>query len=135
VLSLKILFSEHRAGLIEAKSADDTKLKQLFDRWNSEIASEDYRFDRIETEIEYLRDIEKDEILNAFETGILNNNRSLIMAIEGNEPDQDYSPDYALEPKHLTPGAAFDGFKQIRDIKKIRTENSFFNRAFINKNA
>merc|ERR1712130_755204 len=69
-------YEEHRAGLIESKSADDTKLKQQYDRWNSEITSQNYRFDRIETEIKYLEGIEKEDVLNAFNQTVLANQKT-----------------------------------------------------------
>lgn len=107
-------------------------MKQLFDRWNAEITSGDYRFDRIETEIKFLEVIEKDDIIAAFESGIIQNCHALIVAVEGNDPNQTMKPDYELDETHLSLGEAFAGFKQVHDIKQFRSENSFFNRAYIN---
>jgi len=124
-------FEEHRLGLIESKSADDTKLKQLFDRWNAEITSGNYRFDRLETEIEFLDEIEKKDVVKALDDGILKNKRSLVVAVEGSDPNRPFSPDYDLVETNLPPGEAFTGFERICDLDRFKKQQTFFNRAYI----
>ena len=121
--------------MIESKSADDTKLKQQYDRWNSEISSQNYRFDRIETEIKYLEEIEKEDVLSAFNKTILANQKTLIVAVEGAEPtSQSCQSDYELSEHVMPLGDAFHEFSPILDVTQFRKENKFFNYAYINKN-
>lgn len=77
-------FSEHKYGLIDLKSTEDNKLKQIVQRNYSEISSEDYRFDRLELEIKYLKEMKKNEIVRTFEKFIEKNPTLLVIAVEGN---------------------------------------------------
>ena len=69
--------------MIELKSTDDNKLKQIVDRNYAEISSEDYRFDRLATEIKLLKGITQAEVLKCYEDSILYNKKIFILAIEG----------------------------------------------------
>ena len=65
------------------KSTEDNKLKQIVQRNYSEISSEDYRFDRLEMEIKYLKELKKNEIVRTFEKFIEKNPTLLVIAVEG----------------------------------------------------
>ena len=82
-----MVFSEHKYGLIDLKSTEDNKLKQIVQRNYSEISSEDYRFDRLELEIRYLKEMKKNEIVRTFEKFIEKNPTLLVIAVEGNFAD------------------------------------------------
>ena len=49
----------------------------------AEISSEDYRFDRLELEIKYLKELKKNEIVRTFEKFIEKNPTLLVIAVEG----------------------------------------------------
>ena len=82
-----MVISEHKYGLIDLKSTEDNKLKQIVQRNYSEISSEDYRFDRLELEIKYLKEMKKNEIVRTFEKFIEKNLTLLVIAVEGNFAD------------------------------------------------
>lgn len=82
-----MVISEHKYGLIDLKSTEDNKLKQIVQRNYSEISSEDYRFDRLELEIKYLKEMKKNEIVRTFEKFIEKNPTLLVIAVEGNFAD------------------------------------------------
>lgn len=65
------------------KSTEDNKLKQIVQRNYAEISSEDYRFDRLELEIKYLKELKKNEIVRTFEKFIEKNPTLLVIAVEG----------------------------------------------------
>ena len=62
---------------------EDKKLKQVVMRNYAEIASEEYRFDRLETEVKFLNSLAKADMVTAYTEHILNNNRQLLIAVEG----------------------------------------------------
>ena len=76
--------SEHAKGLIDIKLLEDKKLKEQVSRNYSEISSEEYKFDRIETEVKYLKMLKKENILECYRSAMLNNNTQCIIAVEGN---------------------------------------------------
>ena len=69
--------------MIDIKLLEDKKLKEEVSRNYSEIASQEYRFDRVETEVKYLRCLKKRDIVDCYEKNILNNKTQFIIAIEG----------------------------------------------------
>ncbi|CAG5099428.1 Oidioi.mRNA.OKI2018_I69.XSR.g16523.t1.cds [Oikopleura dioica] len=129
-------FEEHRAGLIEAKRSDDTKLKQLFNRWNSEIASSEARFDRLETEIGFLEKFSKNEIIGAFKKNILENKRILLVVTQGNEVDEKTETKKAnIESlEHVAAEDLFEEYEQVENIDEARKRFGFFPVSHINKN-
>ena len=76
-------FSDYQNGLIELKSQEDNKLKQIVQRNYAEISSEDYKFDRLETEIWHLERLKKKDVVSYFDKYIEKNKRCLVVAIEG----------------------------------------------------
>ena len=129
-------FSEHRAGLIEAKRSDDTKLKQLFNRWNSEIASSEGRFDRLETEIGFLEKFSKEEIIGAFKKNVLENKRVLLVVTQGNEVDGKTETEKANidSLEHVAAEDLFEEYEQIENIEEARKRFGFFPVSHINTN-
>lgn len=81
-------FEESRLGIIEKKMVQDTKLQQSFGRNSSELVSRKYKFDRNEQEVKFLNLVTKSEIIEVFHSGIFNNSRFLISAVEGNLGDR-----------------------------------------------
>ena len=130
------LFLEHRAGLIESKRSDDTKLKQLFNRWNSEIASSEGRFDRLETEISYLQKFSKEEIQEAYKKNVLENKRILLVVTQGNEQnDNKDAVNTSIESlEHVPTDKLFEEFEQIENIDEARKRFGFFPVSHINTN-
>lgn len=129
-------FEEHRAGLIESKRSDDTKLKQLFNRWNSEIASSEGRFDRLETEIGYLQKFSKEEIQKAYKKNVLENKRILLVVTQGNEQDdnKDAANTNIESLEHVPTDKLFEEFEQIENIDEARERFGFFPVSHINTN-
>ena len=77
--------------------------------------------------------IEKSEIISAFERVIENNDRQLIIAIEGNDPGKEYDLDYKLDEVTLPLGDAFKEFEVISDVRAFKGKYNYFEKAFINK--
>lgn len=129
-------FEEHRAGLIESKRSDDTKLKQLFNRWNSEIASSEGRFDRLDTEIGYLQKFSKEEIQEAYKKNVLDNKRILLVVTQGNEQDEkkDAANTNIESLEHVPTDKLFEEFEQIENLDEARKRFGFFPVSHINTN-
>ena len=112
-------------GVIEQKTVEDTKLQQSFNRNLSEIQSLTYHFNRRDEELENLRKVTKEEIVEAFSTGLVNNQRVLISAAEGNEANAPQGDCGECEEENLTPGEAFNDCTVITDISQFRKSHCF----------
>ena len=112
-------------GVIERKTVQDTKLQQSFGRNSSEISSRKYEFSRNDQEVQYLSTVTKAEIDEVFQTGILNNNRILISAVEGVLPETQKVKKVDFAEENVPPGDAFDDCIVITDIAEFRNAQSF----------
>ena len=111
--------------MIETKTAKDTNLENIFNRNISEIHSQNYTFNRPDQEVIYLKRVTKEEIVEVFQLGVKNNNRLLIVAVEGNPPDSPNGTKEQYIEENIPPGDAFDDFRIITNISDFRNAHEF----------
>ena len=105
-------------------------MEDIFNRNITEIHSQNYKFNRPAEEAKYLKMVTKVDIVEVFQLGVKNNNRLLIVAVEGNSPD---SPNGAKEQyieENIPPGGAFDDCRLITNISDFRNAHEFIYRKF-----
>jgi len=125
-------FKDYQTGLIELKSQDDNKLKEIVSRNYAEMSSEDYKFDRLETEIWHLERMKKKDVVHCFDKFIEKNENRLIMAVEGIREERAATDQ--LNQVYLKPqGDEFKGFEPIADLARFRADLSYFEVAKLNE--
>ncbi|CAG5113511.1 Oidioi.mRNA.OKI2018_I69.chr2.g7615.t1.cds [Oikopleura dioica] len=122
-------FNEHREGLLYAKHSSD----EDFEDWNAEIAKGEYRFDRVDFEVSYLKQITKEEIAGVFKTSITENKKIVLVVVEGNESNRT-SSGQELSLEHVPAEDFFEEFEQIENIEEARARFGFFDPTYININ-
>jgi len=115
-------FNESKAGVIEQKSVEDTKLRQSFNRNLHELHCLSYNFDRRKQEIGEMKKLTKEDVVNAYVEGLLRNKRLLITCAEGNLPDCE---DAEFVEKNLDPGHEFADCARIIHISEFRSNHCF----------
>ena len=125
---------DYQTGLIELKSQDDNKLKQIVSRNYAEMSSEDYKFDRLETEIWHLERMKKKDVVQFFDKFIEKNENRLIVAIEGIKDERTESTDQ-LNQVYLKPNEddGFKGFTHVTDLAQFRADLSYHDVAKLNE--
>ena len=121
--------SEHRDGLLYAKNSND----EDFEEWNAEIAKGEYRFDRVDTEAFFLKRITKEEVIEVFQTSIIENKKIVLVVVEGNYRDKAEARE-KLDLEHVPTVDFFEDFEQIEDIEEARSRFGFFDPTYINMN-
>jgi len=95
----------------------------------AEIYSLDLKFDRIEEEIEYLKTVTKEEIVEVFQTGITNNKQLLITAVEGNLPESTEGYKDEIYEESIPQDGDFSDCIAITNTAEFRSANKFIGRS------
>ena len=101
---------------------EDTKLRQSFNRNLHELHCLSYNFDRRKQEIDEMRRLTKEDVVNAYAEGLLRNKHLLITCAEGNLPDCE---DAEFVEKNLEPGPEFADCARIIQISEFRSNHCF----------